>query len=559
MTNQSFLHQLHHAISTVHTPDGIKQLPDNQVGGYLRSLILVQLSGDVQSRIKFVKLYIDFGLKYLKKPYSVPSLVNHYARWQKNPELFTLLRFLFKKTSSSLSTDIVEVLAEVGKDVGGKSDLFYARAIILHDVLRQRKVQHCDLRDLRYVISCIRQIPFDQTVLDMSLNEKKQYILEHYHFFTIAASSLLFEGRTELNLSGFVGNFFVQGSKVNGIDFQSSKILFAKLPTVFINNCKKALWIKLCLTYRWRPELFESLHKELIHIKGMDEITEFLFSSFKIPQIIIRKFYCQHKWGGEPDDLLWISHIVKGDSIRSIPSLPCTMSKRASFIFFTLSPDLDLTMKNAWIYSAMLSNGVEEKYAYQAISYIRDFRQVNYWLKVVPILYTKGLRINDLREVMDYLIFKELEEGQVIPLAKLKIQTLRFRVAKWHQDMYFEIHYGKDRKLPSSGIRKYEIPQADDSVITFTQITTKRDLWEEGRAMRHCVFSYLGSVMFRQCYIFSVRKEITDANFTRLLTIELRGNKIVQVKGMFNRPPVDLEMEYIKEWVTQRELVSYIS
>ena len=78
------------------------------------------------------------------------------------------------------------------------------------------------------------------------------------------------------------------------------------------------------------------------------------------------------------------------------------------------------------------------------------------------------------------------------------------------------------------------------------------DLVKEGDSLSHCVSSYIKDVCDERCKIYFIRDvESLDES---LLTAEVRNNKIVQVRGKFNRCPNDTEKTFISQWAINKNL-----
>lgn len=78
------------------------------------------------------------------------------------------------------------------------------------------------------------------------------------------------------------------------------------------------------------------------------------------------------------------------------------------------------------------------------------------------------------------------------------------------------------------------------------------DLVKEGDSLSHCVSSYIKDVCDERCKIYFVRDAaLPDES---LLTAEVRNNKIVQVRGKFNRYPNDIEKAFINQWAINKNL-----
>ena len=81
------------------------------------------------------------------------------------------------------------------------------------------------------------------------------------------------------------------------------------------------------------------------------------------------------------------------------------------------------------------------------------------------------------------------------------------------------------------------------------ELLSSRELEEEGRTLGHCVATYASSCQRRISSIWSMRRE-TATGVTRVLTVELnvKGNEIVQVRGLRNRLPDEKELAVLTRW-----------
>jgi hypothetical protein len=80
-----------------------------------------------------------------------------------------------------------------------------------------------------------------------------------------------------------------------------------------------------------------------------------------------------------------------------------------------------------------------------------------------------------------------------------------------------------------------------------------KDLIDEGEKLSHCVSSYVKDVIAKKCKILFMRdKENVDKP---LVTVEVRGENIRQVRGFGNRKVVGQELEFISKWANKKNLV----
>lgn len=81
---------------------------------------------------------------------------------------------------------------------------------------------------------------------------------------------------------------------------------------------------------------------------------------------------------------------------------------------------------------------------------------------------------------------------------------------------------------------------------------TSQDLIEEGINLHHCVGSYVDRVKNGECSIFFLRK--TDDIETSLITIEVRDDQVLQVRGLCERLMEEDERKFFDKWVKIKKL-----
>lgn len=88
-----------------------------------------------------------------------------------------------------------------------------------------------------------------------------------------------------------------------------------------------------------------------------------------------------------------------------------------------------------------------------------------------------------------------------------------------------------------------------DTGFTIVKVLPE-NLGKEGEAMGHCVGGYCERVESGKEVIYSLR----DPNGQPHATISVRNNKIDEIKGKQNDPPIEKYRKYIKEWLKSTEL-----
>lgn len=81
---------------------------------------------------------------------------------------------------------------------------------------------------------------------------------------------------------------------------------------------------------------------------------------------------------------------------------------------------------------------------------------------------------------------------------------------------------------------------------------TNTDILDEADQQKHCVASYIDKIVKGETNIVFIREK-NDLE-TSLLTVEIRNDKICQVRGFQNRPYNKIEYDFMKEWAEKKGL-----
>ncbi|MGL5188713.1 MAG: PcfJ domain-containing protein, partial [Cetobacterium sp.] len=91
-----------------------------------------------------------------------------------------------------------------------------------------------------------------------------------------------------------------------------------------------------------------------------------------------------------------------------------------------------------------------------------------------------------------------------------------------------------------------------DNTFCLVRPNETSDLKLEGMNLNHCVKSYIGRIIDGKCIILFVRHK--KAQDESLITIEVRDNAVVQIKGLNNRNPDEFEYKFIKKYCKNKNL-----
>ncbi|MBA7634563.1 hypothetical protein ES703_42149 [subsurface metagenome] len=84
------------------------------------------------------------------------------------------------------------------------------------------------------------------------------------------------------------------------------------------------------------------------------------------------------------------------------------------------------------------------------------------------------------------------------------------------------------------------------------EILNSKDLADEGKAMKHCVYSYDERIASGKVSIWSLQKDSE-----RKLTVEVENSSrtIVQAREKYNRLPDKKEMKILNKWASKKKLI----
>ena len=146
---------------------------------------------------------------------------------------------------------------------------------------------------------------------------------------------------------------------------------------------------------------------------------------------------------------------------------------------------------------------------------------------------------NVLGEILDYArmaraMSHKFEKYPKNFLTVHKITSRNYNRLKQHYDeMAFKARYEKELEK-----------KIDDYVFIYPKQTN--DIRDEAVQQGNCVASYINGVIEGRCHILFMRR--ADSPEQSLVTIEVRGNKVVQAKGRYNRETTVAENAIIEQY-----------
>jgi hypothetical protein len=265
----------------------------------------------------------------------------------------------------------------------------------------------------------------------------------------------------------------------------------------------------------------------------------------------------------------WLNYALKGNNLHTCPDLPFKLTKKCFHIFnqlyngFLTNEELlqiqsvNSSATTALIYSQLRANDVSHQVAIEVLrKNIQDQpANIEFWFSTIALLHNQGLKASQVNIIYDYIDYRFLHRKEKLNLKGRSMENLITEINDWHNELAAKEFRKKydDVKFEVASIKDYTFEKSENKLI-IKQLSSGYELFMEGKLLHHCVFSYLRLCITNKCKIFSLRKVDENSVETPLVTIELRGNSIYQIKGLYNRHYNEDEYTIIKLWAEEENL-----
>jgi len=266
----------------------------------------------------------------------------------------------------------------------------------------------------------------------------------------------------------------------------------------------------------------------------------------------------------------WYVHVGQGANIRTARMLPFPLTKKMAHLF--LEAPGDFSIPEALVHGQVLAVGGTSQMSRafrgtRVMSLDDEFRQ-----SFVRFLAENPLL--DRRQygpILDYICHVKYEPTQVVDaqgglvpgdplqpnfsMAGRSANALMEQVERWHREL------GRSKRTKSSfwrhsAVQDFRLDEGQgDNRKTWTvvELTTSDQLFDEGRAMKHCVASYAGSCEAGRCTIWSLRLYDSMGGWRRG-TLEVEKRKIVEARSAGNLPLGQQDWRIVRLWMQKNSL-----
>lgn len=313
--------------------------------------------------------------------------------------------------------------------------------------------------------------------------------------------------------------------------------------------------------------------------KQLKSLVEHLFCEYDVPEFMFQVWTDKNV---NNNHLEWFLQLASGQSARNLFKFPIPTTKKMTYEFIN-TPFPGYTIDDAVRRSQVLGMGGDERLANAVLmSRLRNnFNNNDFWSTVIQFFIgIPMLNLDEVGAVIDYINEQKFVPTRLIingiatyraanPNFTMKGRNLENLIRDthaWHTELrQYRRQIGAQAnnsnttykpdltsKWKPSSIRPFSFSEGSKEnrkLWSVTEITNAAELFDEGKTMRHCVYSYLNSCIKGSCSIFSLRLFGIS-----VATIEVREYKAVQIRGHHNQRPKDKEISVINDWA-KKELI----
>lgn len=292
----------------------------------------------------------------------------------------------------------------------------------------------------------------------------------------------------------------------------------------------------------WRPKgkaPRRKLQSLLDHTLGHYPVPAFLYSVLD-----------EREWGPLRRGLTVFAALAGGESPRALVKdgrLPAPLTRRMCALFLAQKAHLDLV--GAVRHAQVQGFGGDRRLAEAvcATPLGLGFADEAFVDRVLVFLAAQSmLDPRSVGPLVDFIQHRRDEDPR-FSLKGRTVASLSRDMDAWHRELQ-QVRRVRGAAFEPSGLRsgRFEEKHKGRTVIwTVTELLFANALVDEGRALKHCVYSYASAIERGRCSIWSLRKD-----GERRITIEVHSatGRVVQARGACNRDPDEPEMGMIQRW-----------
>jgi len=289
----------------------------------------------------------------------------------------------------------------------------------------------------------------------------------------------------------------------------------------------------------WKPKS-HNLSKQKI------SFINWVYQKYPVPDFMYEVF-TRDDPAGIHDHLKWFLTITQGGSFAKCQNL---LTKKEAHLFLN-APDNNSINENLW-WSKCKSLDINDRMTRAVVK--RFFVNIpvtdSFWLSLLTLIKNEEkIEVSVVSDVMDFLR-AQMRRGTF----SLKGRTFGSLIKlsnKWHRDMQLRRFGDQNLTWAPFEIPDWKFTNKQTKIVwSVNQLLSSKELWSEGRRMKHCVASYGHRCVDGTSAIFTMVSSDHFNTDEKHLTIEINRNKqLTQVRGRMNKAPQGEPLLMLRKWM----------
>lgn len=263
----------------------------------------------------------------------------------------------------------------------------------------------------------------------------------------------------------------------------------------------------------------------------------------------------------------WFYELANGTSVRKLYKFPIELTKKQANLFLQAPEEYSPNWAIRYAQIIDLGGDTHMCTALAGTRASEDWANNEFWMSVIRF-FVKNPMLDTAQygPIIDYLTAMKFgingfpAEQPGLSMHRREAGALMMQVEGWHRRLGGNLnvpkgtppqwpHHEKIEDFVYVSKRRVNPNCVEETYWTINQICTARELRDEGTTLSHCVWTYIVSCARGDCSIWSLKKEGKS-----LITVEVRGTSVRQIRGKHNRHATDEEYSVIAKWETKNNL-----
>lgn len=269
------------------------------------------------------------------------------------------------------------------------------------------------------------------------------------------------------------------------------------------------------------------------------------------------KAYGQYQFKKETEFFFeWFMVIANGQSFAR--TMSDFFTKKEAHIFLNGRADLNI-YDNYWR-AKLIAAGASERLVSICLQRFpntnHSITAADFWHEATRFLprFENEIDRTNLLDVMDYITNSARENNNKFSFKGRTFSSLIKASNEWHKQQqlkkFGDLNYAF-KPCPVNADWKWHDKQENCDWVVY-QIPNSKELYREGKTMRHCVASYAGACRDGRSYIYSLMMVDGINAPERVLTIEVNSRlEVVQVRGRCNASPKGRADYVTNKWISR--------